>query len=82
MKYLLIVGIVLAVVWLWRNSRRDESSEAAPQPPSRPGTTQRGVTEIVACDVCHVHLPRADALPGKDGSGIYCSDAHRRKAAN
>ncbi|MEO7954139.1 MAG: hypothetical protein ABIR35_08625 [Polaromonas sp.] len=33
---------------------------------------------MVACDVCHVHLPKSDALIGN--KGIYCSDAHRRQA--
>lgn len=82
MKYLLLVGIVLAAVWLWRNSRRSESREDPEQPTARPGTAQRNVTEIVACDVCHVHLPRSDALIGQDGTGVFCCDAHRNEAAN
>ena len=82
MKYLLLVAIALAVVWLWRNSWRSESSEATEQTAARPHSAPRGATEIVACDVCQLHLPRSDALIGQDGTGVYCCDAHRNKAAN
>lgn len=82
MKYLLLVGFVLAAVWLWRSSRRSLLAKKPPQPPPMQQTAQRGVTEIVACNVCQVHLPRSDALIGPDGEGVYCCAAHRDKAAN
>ena len=82
MKYLLLLGLLLVAVWLWRKSRRFESRQDPQQPTARPDTSQRKVTEIIACDVCHVHLPRSDALIGQDGTGVYCCDAHRNKAAN
>lgn len=76
MKYLIVLAVVLVGIWFWRNNRRAElrdkpaarvRASALPEP-----------TEIVACAVCAVHLPRAEALPG--GQGVYCSDAHRRQA--
>lgn len=78
MKYLLVTALVFVVFWLWRHNRQAEKNQAAaarPRKPYQPGT---GITEMVACDVCHVHLPRTDALIGN--KGIYCSDEHRRQA--
>ena len=82
MKYLLVIALVLVVFWLWRHNRdterqaaRDDTARARP----RAGPPQGNeAIEMVACDVCHVHLPRSEALIG--AKGIYCSDAHRRKA--
>ena len=80
MKYLLIFGLTMAVIWLWQGKRRsnmaDKTSPKKPKPQSRP--RQLPATEIVACDVCSVHLPRTEAL--SSGRGVYCSDAHRRQA--
>lgn len=78
MKYLLVAVFVLVIFWLWSHNRRVErkqSDDARPQ--TRPGD-KTVLTEIVACDVCQVHLPRFEALIGN--KGIYCSDAHRRQA--
>lgn len=78
MKYLLVMGLVLVVFWIWRHNRETERGEAAParQPaPQKPGPA---ITEVVACEVCGVHLPKTEALIGS--KGIYCSDAHRRQA--
>jgi uncharacterized protein len=72
MKYLLVVALVFVVFWLWRSGRGSDSKPAAA---ARPEQTP---TEIVACDYCHVHLPRGDALIGR--SGTFCSDAHRHEA--
>jgi uncharacterized protein len=82
MKYLLIFGLTVAVIWLWQSSRRSSGADKAkanppkPQPKSR--SRQLPATEIVACDVCAVHLPQTEALIG--GQGVYCSEAHRRQA--
>ena len=78
MKYLLLIGLVLVVWWFLRNSRRPNVGEAsrptARNQPHAPGVT----TEIVACDVCQVHLPRSEALTGP--GGVYCSAEHRKQA--
>lgn len=78
MKYLLVTTLIVVVFWLWRHNRqadRNEAQRSRPRPPAEP---PREVTEVVACAVCQVHLPRSDALPGPNG--FYCSDAHRRQA--
>lgn len=82
MKYLLILGLTIAVIWLWKSNRRSSDTDKARPPQPKPQTKSRArklpATEIVACDVCAVHLPQAEALIG--GHGVYCSDAHRRQA--
>ena len=73
MKFLLILAVILAVLWLLRSSRRAD-------PPGRsqaPAPVQQ--QEMVECPVCRVHLPRADALPGPNGQ-LYCCAEHRLRA--
>jgi uncharacterized protein len=82
MKYLLIFGIALLVVWLWKNARRGEARDKMERDQGRHtaagnSAKQLVTTEIVACDVCHVHLPRSEALAGP--GGVYCSAAHRKQ---
>lgn len=76
MKYLLLIAFVLLVLWLLRGQRG-----ASPRPKDRasprPGAAPAPI-DIVACDRCGVHLPRAEAVAGRSAS--YCSDAHRREA--
>lgn len=80
MKYLLVMGFVLVVFWLWRHNRDAERKDATATRPRQAPSRETAVAEMVACDVCHVHLPKSDALTG--GKGIYCSDAHRREAGD
>ncbi len=77
MKYLIVLALVFGVFWLWRHNRQAERDAA--RPPARPPSSGASeVTEMVACDLCHVHLPKSEALIGS--KGIYCCDAHRRQA--
>lgn len=78
MKYLLVIGLVLVVFWLWRHNRQAEK-RSAPAPRRQPGPPP-AATEIVECEVCKIHLPKSEALMAP-GGGIYCSEAHRRQAA-
>jgi uncharacterized protein len=74
MKYLVLIAVIFAVLWFTRTNRRVDSSQpnrrAAPPPPQ----------DMVECPVCHVHLPRADALPGPAGQ-LYCCAEHVRRGA-
>ena len=82
MKYLLVLAVVLVGIWFWRNNRRSElhDKQARRSATDRASSPAKAIepTEVVACAVCAVHLPRTDALPG--GRGVYCSEAHRRQA--
>ena len=79
MKYLLILLIAVAVIWLWRHNRQAEKRASAPPRASSRAQAAQPVTEMVECEVCHVHLPRSEALIGGQGGG-YCCEAHRRQA--
>jgi uncharacterized protein len=82
MKYLLILGLTVAVIWLWQGKRRSSLADKAKARTSKPQpknhARQLPATEIIACDVCAVHLPQTEAFIG--GQGVYCSEAHRRQA--
>ena len=78
MKYLIIIALALAVFWIWRHNRQAEKDATRAPPRRSPSSKGGSVTEMVACDLCHMHLPKSEALIGSEG--IYCSDAHRREA--
>lgn len=78
MKYLLVILLILVVFWLWRSDRPSPKKAAPPNRAPRKPLETTEITEMVACDFCHIHLPRSEALIGRDG--FYCSEAHRREA--
>ena len=78
MKYLLVIAFILGIFWLWRHNRQVEKKADQPPRARSNATSKNGITEMVSCSVCDVHLPKSEALPG--GDGFYCSEAHRREA--
>ena len=75
MKYLLLVVLLVAVVWLIRSGRRgsrhvDSSASPRAREPSEPSREA-----MVACEHCGVNLPQGDALFADER--WYCSDEHR-----
>lgn len=80
MKYALVLGLTLFVFWLWRNARRSSADEKNPPHRRKKQAFLDKATEVVACAVCHVHLPKTDALTGS--RGLYCSAEHRQQAGD
>ena len=80
MKYLLVITLAVVVFWLWRNNRRSEGRSAHNDSHAHKSAPPGEATEIVECEVCHVHLPRAEALMGP--GGVFCSAAHRAQASH
>lgn len=78
MKYLIVILLILVVFWLWRSGRPTRKTAAQPRQTASGSVKNKEITEIVACGICHVHLPKSEALIGSDG--FYCSEAHRREA--
>ena len=70
MKYLLVLAVVLIAFWLWRSNR-----EQRKPPVDRPGPDPTKAIDMVRCDACGVHCPKADAVRGKQG--VYCTPQHR-----
>lgn len=71
MKYLVLILVVVAVLWLLRANRR-------PPPPTREKSQKAKlprVEDMVSCAQCGLHLPHDEALPGR--GGFFCCDAHR-----
>ena len=71
MKYLLVVCVVAAVLWLMLRPRKAQRSAARSASPSQGAQAQ----PMVQCQHCGVHLPRGEALV--DARGAFCSQAHR-----
>jgi uncharacterized protein len=70
MKFLLVVLVVLVGFFVWRSNRRESLS----RPPVRSTPPSRPLQDMVACAQCGLHLPRAEAVPGR--RALYCSAEH------
>jgi uncharacterized protein len=69
MRYLVLLLLALAAVWLVRRAMR--GPQAAPPP-----ADAAAPNELVSCAHCGVHLPRAEARLA--GDRVYCGDEHAR----
>ena len=70
MKYLVLILVVLAVLWLLRSKRPSV-------PPPKGGTTKLPAAEdMVSCAHCGLHFPASEAVHA-DGHD-YCSPGHVR----
>jgi len=72
MKFFVVLAVVIIGVWLWRSGRQDKVTRQ--KPPASPA----GPQEMVSCQLCGVHFPKADAVEGRNGP--YCSVEHRQRA--
>lgn len=72
MRFLLILGIVLLLIWQWRHWR-SVRKQNPPQNP-KPGAP----VDMLPCAHCGTHVPTADAVAGQRGR--YCSTEHRDRA--
>ena len=81
MKYALVFVLIGLVFWVWRSQRLVRKKKSAEEVDSKSANHSRALapsTEIVACAVCNVHLPRPEAITGTHG--LYCSVAHKQQA--
>lgn len=77
MKYLLVLLVVVATVWmLLKRSRQDSDADNPPVGDKPRPKAPSALTEMVACLHCGVHLPRTESVVDRQG-GTYCSAAHR-----
>ena len=80
MKYALVLGLVLVVFLLWRSGRQASTHNKNQTHSRKKPASLEKPTEIVACQVCQVHLPRSESLSGTHG--LYCSVEHRQQAGD
>lgn len=74
MKLLLVLAAVLLGVWLWRSGRlKKKQDRQSDRPPASPDPVT-----MICCGQCGVHLPKAEAVEGKQG--MYCSVQHQLSA--
>jgi uncharacterized protein len=77
MKLVLVLVVLMVGIWLFKSSRRTTKEVKPPESP-RPGKPAVGALDMVRCRQCELHLPRTDAIEGKQG--VYCSLEHRKQA--
>jgi uncharacterized protein len=75
MKFFLLLGLFLLVVWLMRGGRRSRSTRADPPPAEASAARPSGREEMVACVHCGIHLPQSEAVAAP--AGWFCGQAHR-----
>lgn len=80
MKYLVLIGVLLAVYLVVRagrgggTGRTGHPGQPPASPPARPPSAP--TQDMVSCAVCGLHLPRAEALVDPRGR-TFCSPEHR-----
>lgn len=71
MKFLLLLGLLVALLWLIRGAwRRPQSGDASARP-----SADDSREAMVACEHCGLNLPQGEAVGTE--AAWYCSDAHR-----
>jgi uncharacterized protein len=78
MKYVVIILVVLAVLWLVSRARaraQVRDAQVRDDEPARKTAQPDAIEDMVTCAYCQVHLPKSDALPGQ--GGYFCDAAHR-----
>ena len=74
-KFIVLLVVVFLIVWLVRGGRPGRAAPPAPSAAPPPANAPATPDTIVACAHCGLHLPKADALPGR--GGVFCGEAHR-----
>jgi uncharacterized protein len=67
LRFLLLLFLFIVLLWMLSSRRREVKGTVGtpPQPQA-----------MVACEHCGVHLPRGEAVAGRD-SKLYCGAEHR-----
>lgn len=71
MRYLLVLGLIVVGVLLWRRAMRSAAPPTSAPPP------ERAAEAMVQCRVCGVYLPQPESL--QEGPFHYCCEAHRNQ---
>lgn len=80
-RILLLIVAVLVFIWLLRRALAGRKPRGGPGQPGRPDSPP---PELVACAHCGVHLPKIEALTGREPDGAvpalyFCSEDHMRR---
>jgi uncharacterized protein len=75
MKFLLLLGLFVAVAWLIRSGRRGSHRGDSSSSTGSGDSSESSREAMVACEHCGLNLPQGEALCADER--WYCSDAHR-----
>jgi uncharacterized protein len=67
LRLLLLIALGILIYRMWRNWRARKAAAAS---------VPRNEGKMLACEHCGLYFPEQDAI--REGTHIYCSDAHRR----
>jgi len=70
-KYLVLLLVVLVAIVLWKKRQQPAKGQAK----ATPSATSHQPLAMTRCERCGIHLPRAEAVEGRNG--WYCGTAHR-----
>lgn len=73
MKFIVVILVVLAGIWLWRARRQGDPKLHRRKPPPAAVPLEMG-----RCTLCAVHFPLVDAVHGN--KGLYCCTDHLQRA--
>jgi uncharacterized protein len=71
-KYLLLILVLLAILWIFGWLRW-------PRAQRKPPPAAHHAEIMVACACCQTHIPQSEAVRAADK--YYCCDAHRQQDA-
>jgi uncharacterized protein len=77
-KFLLLVGVIAAVVLLVKNFQRSLARQNEEDPDKAVAPTKS--EDMVRCERCGVHLPRSESFLSQ--GRYFCTDEHRRLGAS
>ena len=77
-RIVLLIVAVLVMIWLLRRALTGRKPGGGAGRPDRPVSP---VPELVACAHCGVHLPKNEAVAGRNADGsvsgpYFCSESH------
>lgn len=74
MKYLIVLGLLGALLWWKWHASQTKRTHKPPVPPQPPA----GGVPMVACPVCQLNVPEPEAVVGLRAR--YCCENHRARA--
>jgi uncharacterized protein len=74
MRFVVLVILVVAAVWLIRRALRAAARKDAPK-----AKQSNEIGELVSCARCGMHLPRSEAR--ESGGRLFCGEEHARLGA-
>lgn len=81
MKFVVLIGVLLVAWLVWRSRRSGPGRSGGPATgtATAPDRAPQPAQDMIRCETCGLHLPRADALADARGR-LFCGSEHRDAA--